>query len=494
MSVSIIKQPSELQPVYNQMVIAVTGSYQNQPNHNFVSTLQVNGVTASRLKVPTNPEGYGVFDIHKHVENRVEYNFDPSAVGLNPATNSFATYSLSFAEEFRYEFEFYDNQFTTGAFIGFIGLSGGSQPLFTTGDEIVVNQTAPFTNASYEGTAIVTEIQFITASNAWLVNTNKSFGVNTPPEGGFIYLSNFRLTTVGSTSSISKQFAWNGVYSHLDFINFDPTPFVPDSTTPAKWMTSIKTNTELDRDERMWLMAYKNADNQQKDLMIQTNNGTYRITSLYSAGVSTNDSYRFIHAAVGPWHLINATSSFTAIGTASFPMIDSNTKEYSVFYRNQILQQDTETLTFKLKSKCSKYEKIQLVFLDKLGSFIPFTFNLVSRKNKDIKRTDYSEITGQYAPASQAWDYKSYDRGKKVLNIMVNEVYSITSDWVKQSESDYLMDLFESPEVYWITEDGTTIAINITSNAIEHKKTINDQIINYTLTFELSFKNNYQKS
>jgi hypothetical protein len=493
MSVTLIKQPQDLSPVYNQMIIALTGSYQTQPNHNFVSTLFVNGVQVSKLKVPTNPEGYGVFDIHKHVENRISFDFNPNGVGLSIATNSFATYSMTFAEEFRYEFEFFDNAFITGSFVGFIGPSGGSQPLFNVGATISVNQTPPFTNASYEGNSTITSIEFITASNAWLIGTNKSFGDSTPPEGGIITLANYQLTTISSTTSITKKFGWNGVYGFVPFIDYNQNDFIPDAATPSKWLSNVPQGWEMFEDDRMWLLAYKTADNQQKDLMVETNRGVFRITSPYSTSVSSNDPYRFIHAAVGPWNLINGTSSFQVIGTATFPIIDADTKEYKVFYRNQILQQDTETLTFKIKRKCSRYEPVQLIFLDKRGSFIPFTFNLVSRQNKNMVRTNYQEIFGSYAPASQGWNYNSWDRGKKNLNTSVTDVFTITSDWVNQLTSDFLMELFESPEVYYTDENGLTTAIIITTNSVEKKKTINDQIINYTLQFELSYKNNQQK-
>ena len=67
------------------------------------------------------------------------------------------------------------------------------------------------------------------------------------------------------------------------------------------------------------------------------------------------------------------------------------------------------------------------------------------------------------------------------------------SDWVNQSTSDYLMELFESPEVYWIKEDGTTIAIDITNTTVERKQVINDQVINYTLEFVVAQKDMKQK-
>jgi hypothetical protein len=82
---------------------------------------------------------------------------------------------------------------------------------------------------------------------------------------------------------------------------------------------------------------------------------------------------------------------------------------------------------------------------------------------------------------------------RKTLDIVTTDVYSINSNWINQKTSNYLMELFESPEVYWMKEDGKIIAINLTIGDIERKQTINDQIINYTLTFELSNKNASQR-
>jgi len=488
MSVTIVKQPQDLSPVYNQMVIAVTGSYQGEPNHQFVATLFVGGTQASRIKIPTNPEGYGVFDIHRHVENQITYDFNPEWWGWNIATNSFATYSLTFTEEFRYEWDFIDNQFSSG-YVAFLGVTGGEQPLFNIGDAISVSQDGTPTNPQYDGNTTITGIT-LSGSN-WLITTNKPFGASTPPEGGTIVLSNYQLTTVASTQSISRQYAWNGVYSFLDNIDYDYTDYVPNTTAPyAEWLTNMPDNYEVGTHSRVWFLAYKEASNQQKDLMIQTNTGTYRITSAFSADVENNANHRLTMVGVGPYELLTWTSSI--IGWTS-SIINADTKTYSVWTRNQILQQDTEAKVFKIKDYCSRYEKIQLLFMDKKGSFVPFTFNKVNRHNKNYNRVDYQQHYGKYAPASNNWGYNTYDRGRKSIDNQITEVYTVISDWVNQSTSNYLMELMESPEVYWVKEDGVTVAINITSNATERKQTINDQVINYTLTFELSNKNMVQR-
>ena len=79
------------------------------------------------------------------------------------------------------------------------------------------------------------------------------------------------------------------------------------------------------------------------------------------------------------------------------------------------------------------------------------------------------------------------------MDTQITESYTITSDWVNQTTSDYLMTLMESPEVYWINEAGVAVAVSLTVSGTERKQTINDMIINYTINFELSNKNNTQR-
>lgn len=132
--------------------------------------------------------------------------------------------------------------------------------------------------------------------------------------------------------------------------------------------------------------------------------------------------------------------------------------------------------------------------MDKKGSFIPFTFDMVSRNNKSIQRKNYNKLYGSFNPTDGDWGYNTYDRGKTNLNTKVVETYTVISNWVDQKTSDFLMELYESPEVYWILDDDrTAVAVNIINTSVERKKTINDQIINYELTFEKSIKNNQPK-
>lgn len=568
MSITIHRQPDEISPVYNQMIIACTSSNQTEQNFSFVGDIYVNGDWVSRLKVPVRPDGYGVFDVHKHIENRISYDFLPQTenqIGFFSATNSSATYSVEFSEEYLASFEFVDNFFSSGD-VGFVGASGGSQPLLQVGDGVFVSQDEPFTNASYEGLANVTSVTFSSTFSAWTVTIDKGFALNTPAEGGNIVKSNYELSILETDVSTGELKAWNGVYSFQDFINYDFQDYIASTGSNAEFLTNMPNHYEVDLDARMWIMSYRNDLSSGTELVVVSNNGTYSIDTV-SYGSSTSigsyansggnlqvncssahglslgsvveisDSYApyngtwevinvvsstqvvvdspyvanilsgidnikevfssggddFRLIGVGPYQLINGTSSITNF-TGTFPIIDSSTNEYSFYLRDTADNQDYEMKTVKLNRKCTRYEKVQLIFLDKLGSFVPFNFNLVSKHNKSIERSEYQQHYGEYAPASSDWSYNTWDRGRKSLDTRVNNSYRVNSDWVNQETSNYLMELFESPEVYWVDEDGLYQAINITTTSVERKKVINDLIINYSLDFVLANRDHQQRS
>lgn len=482
MAITILKEPQLIQPAYNEMILAVTSSNISEENFQFVADLNVRGVTISRIKVPVNPDGYGVVDIHRHVQNNVTFDFDPNATGWRFATQSAATYSVRFREEWRPKWDFFDNYFLSGGLVGFIGTAS---PPFVVGDEIVVAQTPPFTNQSYNGIALITDIAFVSGTpSGWLVSTAKNWQQNTPAEGGEITLSNFRTRLSGVLATSSTLFAFNGVEDFINSIGWSASEYIAKTAPPGDFLTNVPQNWVVNTESNMWLNCFQNASGTINKLRVVSNKGVFDI-------VNPIASFGFHQVGVGPKQLLTGTASITVV-SGSLPVISATTSHYEVSVLGASNVKVIEPITFRLDRKCSRYEPVHLVFLDKLGSFIPYTFKLVSRNIKDITRTDYQQVFGRYAPATNNWNYKTYDRGRKTLDIMVEEEWEINSDWVDQTTSDFLMTLFESPEVYWF-KNGVAIAINFTDTTIERKQTINDQIINYTATFVVSMKDNKQR-
>lgn len=463
-------------PVYNPILIVATSSFQTLLNYQLVSSVYCRGQLLTKIKTPVNPDGYLVVDIHKHLQNKVEYHFTPNSTGFQIATQSMATYSVDFSHEFRHEWGFYDNAYSPIGGTAYTGFVSQQTPYFSVGDQVYIAQTAGYTYPSYNG---VHGILSITQSGlTWSIVTDALWEGSSPVNGGTMTYADWRLTTVSSTYSTGKKFTFNGVQDFVPFISWDYTDWDANPDPVGKFFTNAPSGYALDIDSHMFLNCYGNVNNDLRTVYIRSNLGTYSMNNPFTT--ISADQRRFISINLSPQYM------------ASQGWINSTTKTVDIWMEN-ITDQTIATQSFAITNNCSRYSKMELLFMDKMGSFLPYTFDKVNRQTKRINRSDYQQFYGTYAPSSNGFVYNTWDRGKKSLDIVVVDEYTLNSDWVDQKTSDYLMELFTSPEVYLIDEDGLILAINLTVANIERKQIINEQLINYTLTFELSNKNMTQK-
>lgn len=489
--ITILTEPQELSPVFNEIITVLNSDNKTNNNFQFIVELYVNGKYQSRVKVPVNPRGYGVVDLHRHIEESINqsYDFDPTAVNFTKPLNGTATYSIVLKEEFRDTWTFEDNFILNGD-VAF--WSSTDEPFFSIGDEIFVDQDAGYVHSEYQGLSKISDIGYTASgdwgSAGWYIETDKGYSGSTPLNPGNINLANFELVTITSTASYTgTKWAIGGVLDWKDVPKWDYTKYTMGQDPPGKFLTNVpRENYKVSLDSRMWVNLYQDDDQDAYYLFIETDQGTYRIRNFYNDPKAGD---RVLKVGVGPWNITNGTIS---VATGTLPVFGPNTKEYSF----QILKADassrsSEIMTFKIDDFCSRYEKLQLIFRDRLGSFIPYTFNMVSRKNINIDRKSFRQNYGSYDSGSGTWGYSNYDRGLKTLATSGTETYIVHSDWVDEETASFFRELFTSPEVYWLDEDGNATAIMITNNSYEEKKKVNDYVFNYTIEFQLANKNTY---
>ena len=493
MAITIIKQPQQLQPVYNEIVFVIQSDLSAEENFRFVTEVEVDGNIIAVIETPVNPEGYGVIDIHKHLENYLTNDFNPTSDTVIGADKSIVKYSVNFYERFNPVWE-YDGIYnvptpTGGTTLEFFSF-GTIDPddYFDIGDTILVIQTPPFQVVANSGLAVISSMFFDNVQNAYVIQTSKPFtSPTTFPNAGIITLTNQRSTTLPVGAVVTDKEAFNGVLTFTDFINWDFNQYNSNTIlSNGNWLTNAPNSYSIKSSSYLWLNVYSNLNN-----LINWLKVTVGLQDYYFPIIQGTKS--LLQVPITPSVLNGLNWEDISGGEPTLPFNLTSGVCFSITVtasdKNDVL---IIPQTFCINDNCTRYEDIQLVFMDKLGSFIPFHFDLVNRQNNSIKRVNFQKDYGVYAMASTNWKYKTYSRGTSSLDTQVNETFTITSNWVNQTQSDFLMTLFESPEVYWFKEDGTVLAINITNTSVERKQVINDLIINYTINFELANKNNKQ--
>ena len=141
----------------------------------------------------------------------------------------------------------------------------------------------------------------------------------------------------------------------------------------------------------------------------------------------------------------------------------------------------------------------QLLFLDRAGSYSSFAFPLrVIERGTNEKLTYKNEIG---SITGDGWTYNTYDSETKTYNSKVEKTYTLTTDWLNTSMSDYFEELITSPEVYIKlnseTDNGRDgegqpspwLACTVIDTDFINNKQKNKRLINRTITVRLNSNN-----
>ena len=295
------------------------------------------------------------------------------------------------------------------------------------------------------------------------------------------------------------KYVFNGVLPWLDVPNWDYSDYVPGNGGEELLLTTLSNNSIVKIDDRIRFNWIHNTAVDTEYVIVISNRGVFYIENDF---VINNEDNKLLSVGVGPWDLLNTTSSVTVLPSGGFfpglPIFDEDTNAYTVQLGSEldgggISTATSEAYIFTIDRTCSKFENYKIMYLDRLGSWLTVNFDLASTKKTKVKKTDYRKNYGGYNPTTNSWGYNSYDRGKSRLDTTITDSYSITTNWVSEEIGQQVIDLMESPEVYHLKEDGTLLAINITTSSLEQKQKVNDKLFNYKLGFEYSFSNTVQR-
>jgi hypothetical protein len=108
----------------------------------------------------------------------------------------------------------------------------------------------------------------------------------------------------------------------------------------------------------------------------------------------------------------------------------------------------------------------------------------------DLKsfKTARNEVkSNHYSIKSNQYTYSIGDRGRTNINVSTTESHSAISGWIGDVESQDIMELISSPEVY-IKKGGEIYPIIIKNTGYDLKTIRNDKLFNYTIKFEMAYE------
>lgn len=470
---SIIRQPAFLEPAFqNTIAFVVDSTNATASNFKYVFDVYTNptfaGTYSFRTRVSTYPktDATCVFSPHYVLKDQLTYNFTPYTTGYTQATQSLTYYYLALGESYNPQISFADTYF----FFGFLALTFSTPVDLQVGDIIRIDKDDKTVNPQYDGTASVMAI----SNNNQLIFTDKLWGVNSVNEGGNI------IDVLRFSATSSKLSSFNGTRQYDEIsTNFQTRYELNSGTSTRKFLTSFvgekpvyfKNNEYAVYETLSFLLGTQSNTNWNglgfKVITYNSSGSQIATYDLPMANTYKTGTTRY-NGAAGPANLL-------AYSPGVNPLMNNNVDKYQIYlYETGTGATWSETRTYKIKRQCREYELITLAFLNKLGGIDYWHFNLLSKYQSKIKRDIIQKVL--------KYNYAIGDRGIQVINQDIQEEWTINTDYMSDDEALFIKELVESPEVYYL--DGTNmLPVIITSDTYEFKSTLNNILIQYTLTF-----------
>ena len=443
MSISIKREPQPFIPVYNEAMLILDSTKKSEEGFQYIVDVNIYGTNQSRIIVQTNPQGYGVVDLHKHIEPFVTFSIDHDNTNLfQNMQSAYTKYNVSLSEEYRV----YNYIISVTDSAGFCKYNFNSTHYYKIGDNITVSgSTVP----AYDGVQTVSS-----APSSTSVVTTKAFSANAT--GVALRADNATTIITGSTVFSASTYAINASLYWEDIPNWDHTLYKMDTGTTGSFLSTIPSTNDVKLGDRIWSNFYNSTSLKVAYVQITSDNGVYNIANNKT---SSTDANKFLTLGVGPWNIENTTNSVTVV-SGVLPIINEFTTQYTVKLLDSTSATTSETLTFNLVDNCSRFENYRMIYLDRFGSFLNVNFDLAHKKRINVKREMYQQNYGSYNPTTNYYGWNSWDRGTSQLDSKIREIYTINTDWISETIGNQVIDLIESPEVYHLTEDNFTWAYN----------------------------------
>ena len=475
MATTIIAQPQDFTPAYNECKFIVDSTNVNNDGFRYIFEVFESG-TATRIgyykALPTFGTGYGEQDLSKLLSNMVTFDFDPTITTFYDAANSYYNYDVKVGEEYIYELNYTASLVDNGGSVRITATHA-----FQVGDQINITQAdGGVANPSVEGLHTVIAI---TGTTNFTINALWADVTDATINGTVKYADNRKTITLNTVSTLDK-YIFNGVQPWLDMPNWDETDYELDGITKS-WLTNQPKTFNCTPSQDLWLNLRGDGVGINKRVYFENDNG-----DLFYKAIAGGDYIKGV--AVGP----NNFGSLTVVsGTA--PLIKNDTKIYQVWYSDGAfnpVQSKAYEITIDRRPVITQYN---ILFLDRMGSWSSFAFQLKTYEKLNIKRETYNKDVPGYVSGTQ-WQYNSYEQGSVNYNTQVSKTIDLNTNWMSEAQAYYFQELVTSPQTYiapvtFVSCEyvlGEYISCNVMNNSFDIDTVRNKHLIRQQLQVRLS--------
>ena len=476
MATTFIAQPQDFTPAYNECKFIVDSTNVNIAGFRYIFEVFEAG-TATRIgyykALPTYGTGYGEQDLSKLLSNMVSFDFNPTVTTFYDAANSSYNYDVKIGEEYIFSLQYSLSLTNNGGNVRITDTHS-----FQVGDQINIVQGVggAAANPGVEGLHTVIAI---TGTTDFTINALWADVTDATISGLINYADNRKTVNLDIIHSDDK-YVFNGVQPWLEMPNWDETDYELDGVT-KEWLTNQPQTFTCTPSQDLWLNI--------KDPNINTNPRITFISDDGSVFRKTLTGADYIKGlAVGP----NNFGSLTLVsGTA--PLIKSTTQSYEMYYSDGVFHTQ-KSLSYEIKiDRRPVITQYNILFLDRMGSWSSFAFQLKTYEKLAIKRETYNKDVPGFVSGAE-WQYKSYEQGTVNFNTQVSKTIDLNTNWMTEAQAYYFQELVTSPQTYIAPVTfvnceyvlGEYISCNVMNNSFDIDTVRNKHLIRQQLQVRLS--------
>ena len=492
MGMSLIAEPQDFTPAYNEVKFIVDSTNKNLDGFRYIFEVYESG-TSNRIgyykALPTYGTGYGMQDISKLLCNLVSYDFDPSVTTFYDAANSYYKYDIKIGEEYIFTLSYYTSLSDDS---GYVEITPSAAHPFVVGDQLnIIQADGGIANPGVEGLHTVIAVN---GTTSFTINALWSEVTDATVNGEIKYADNRKEINLELLTTINK-YVFNGSMPWIDMPFYDETDY--DLTTSDKlWLTNQPESFHCTLTQDLWLNL--------KDVGVATNERVYFENSngdIFYKSIAGSQYLKGV--AVGPNNFGTLT---LASGTAG--LIKASTTYYDVWYSDGPFNSQKSIKYRIILDERVQISETHILFLDRMGSWSSFAFQLKAYEKGQVKRESYNRDVQGYVTGGQ-WKYQTYEQGSVNYATQVSKTYDLNTNWMTENEGTYFQELITSPQtylrnvIYRISEDplnrydeeGCQIRIpefteyvscNVLTNSFEVYKQRNNNLIKQSIQVRLS--------
>jgi hypothetical protein len=285
------------------------------------------------------------------------------------------------------------------------------------------------------------------------------------------------VTEATGVVNTNNKFSWDACLPVQDFFGYAQADYLTASggTAGAQFLTNVRTR-KVQADEAHTIHALFGTD---------TVNKVFEFKSYNAAGTLLQTVQKTFTYVDYKSRLLAADCTFNSIGFTS-----GNEAYYTVqAYPSGYAGKASETMRFDLWSECSKYDPVTLHFLNTLGGFDSYTFRKRTVRNLTGEKKTFEQDSFRYTTGS--YNYSNARGGVTNYNTTLTEQWTLNTDFLTDTEAEYIEQLLFSPVVY-MGAFSALEKVTVTSTEFERKYN-RDGLVQYSVTIQRALTNRRQR-